>query len=161
MRKSDRLFQLTNLLRAHQPVTAKELAEKLSVSERTIYRYMDDLSLSGVPVYGEAGIGYSLSEGFELPPLQLTQQELEALIVGVNMLSSWTGKELRNASHSLLSKIEASLPNPDKLGVQRTVRVPGEHLRAIDFKHWDQLHKAINSHEWIEISYNTNSVFKL
>ena len=73
------------------------------------------------------------------------------------MLSSWTGKELRNASHSLLSKIEASLPNPDKLGVQRTVRVPGEHLRAIDFKHWDQLHKAINSHEWIEISYNSLS----
>ncbi|WP_444939344.1 helix-turn-helix transcriptional regulator [Microbulbifer sp. JMSA002] len=75
MRKSDRLFQLANILRAHQPITAKELAEKLSVSERTIYRYMDDLSVSGIPVYGETGVGYRLSNGFELPPLQLTQEE--------------------------------------------------------------------------------------
>lgn len=155
MHKSDRLFQLTNLLRAHRPITAKNLAEKLAVSERTIYRYMDDLSLSGIPVYGEAGIGYRLSEGFELPPLQLTQLELEALIVSVDMLSSWTGPELGKASRALLSKIEAGLSNPTKLGVQKNIRVPGEHLRAIDFKHWDQLHKAINSQQWVHISYNS------
>lgn len=62
MRKSDRLFQLTNILRVHQPITARELAVRLSVSERTIYKYMDDLSVAGVPVYGEAGVGCGLSK---------------------------------------------------------------------------------------------------
>lgn len=159
MRKSDRLFQLTNILRAHQPITARELAEKISVSERTIYRYMDDLSTSGIPVYGEAGIGYRLSEGFELPPLQLTQQELEALIVGVNMISSWTGPTLSKASGSLLSKIEAALPRNsiDQSGVKRYIRSPGEHLRSIDFTNWDQLHEAIKTEQWVYISYKSLS----
>jgi predicted DNA-binding transcriptional regulator YafY len=87
VRKSDRLFQLTNLLRAHQPLTARELATRLCVSERTIYRYIDDLSLAGIPVYGEAGLGYRLSEGFEMAPLQLSATELEALITGVNLVA--------------------------------------------------------------------------
>jgi len=63
VQKSDRLFQLTNILRRHQPLTAKQLAEKLMVSERTIYRYVDDLSISGIPVYGEPGVGYRLTSG--------------------------------------------------------------------------------------------------
>lgn len=159
MRKSDRLFQLTNILRAHQPITAKELSERLSVSERTIYRYIDDLSVSGVPVYGEAGVGYRLSEGFELPPLQLTKQELEALIVGVNMISSWTGPTLSKASHSLLSKIEAALPHAasTQSNCQRTVRVPGEHIRSIDFSHWDAIHQLIQKQRWAKIHYRSQS----
>lgn len=159
MRKSDRLFQLTNILRAHQPITAKELSERLSVSERTVYRYIDDLSVSGIPVYGEAGIGYKLSEGFELPPLQLTEQELEALIVGVNMISSWTGPTLSKASHSLLSKIEAALPHTasTQSNNQRTVRVPGEHMRSIDFSHWDDLHQLIQESHWATIRYKSLS----
>ncbi|WP_445359590.1 helix-turn-helix transcriptional regulator [Microbulbifer sp. ANSA005] len=159
MRKSDRLFQLTNILRAHQPITAKELSERLSVSERTIYRYMDDLSVSGVPVYGEAGIGYRLSKGFELPPLQLTEQELEALILGVNMTSSWTGPTLSKASHSLLSKIEAALPNKTlaQSGEQRSVRFPGEHIRSIDFDYWDKIHQLIHEKRWVQICYKSLS----
>jgi len=74
MRKADRLFQLTNLIRARQPVTAHQLAEELGVSVRSIYRYIDDLSVSGIPVYGIAGEGYRLYEGFELPPLNLTEK---------------------------------------------------------------------------------------
>ncbi|WP_444890133.1 helix-turn-helix transcriptional regulator [Microbulbifer sp. DLAB2-AA] len=155
MRKSDRLFQLANILRAHQPITAKELAEKLSVSERTIYRYMDDLSVSGIPAYGEAGVGYRLSNGFELPPLQLTQEEFEALIISLNLLSSWTGAELKQSSLSLLSKIEAGLPDLGKYDLHKTVRVPGKHLRSVDFSLWDQLHKAISSKQWIYLSYTS------
>lgn len=159
MRKSDRLFQLTNILRAHQPITAKELSERLSVSERTVYRYIDDLSVSGVPVYGEAGVGYRLSEGFELPPLQLTQQELEALVLGVNIISSWTGPTLSKASHSLLSKIEAALPNtvstqPDD---QRPVRIASEHIRPVDFDYWDEIHHLIRAQQWGKIRYNSLS----
>ncbi|ADZ91604.1 helix-turn-helix transcriptional regulator [Marinomonas mediterranea] len=159
MSKSDRLFQLTNILRAHQPITARELSERLCVSERTIYRYIDDLSVSGVPVYGEAGVGYKLSEGFELPPLQLTEQELEALIVGVNMTFSWTGPMLSKASRSLLSKIEAALPHTvsTQSNNQRTVRTPGEHIRAIDSCHWDELHQLIQENQWAQICYRSLS----
>lgn len=155
MRKSDRLFQLTNILRAHQPVTAEELSERLSVSVRTIYRYMDDLSLAGVPVYGEAGVGYRLSEGFELPPLQLNEQELEALIVGVNMVSSWTGPSLSEASQSLLSKIEAALPSRVVSSDQsRTVRIPGAHE---DSTCWEELHSSIQAGQWVQIQYRSLS----
>ncbi|MHA2936887.1 helix-turn-helix transcriptional regulator [Vibrio sp. RC27] len=159
MRKSDRLFQLTNILRAHQPITAKELSERLSVSERTIYRYIDDLSVSGVPVYGETGVGYRLSEGFELPPLQLTEHELEALILGVNMISSWTGPTLSKASHSLLSKIEASLPNSvsTQPSDQRVARVPGEHIRPMDFDYWDEIHQFIREKRWVQVRYKSLS----
>ena len=86
MRKADRLFQLVNLIRVHQPVTAAFLAERLEVSVRTVYRYIDDISASGIPVYGEAGRGYTLSEGFELPPLTLSDDELEALTLSVDMM---------------------------------------------------------------------------
>ncbi|WP_062270699.1 helix-turn-helix transcriptional regulator [Endozoicomonas arenosclerae] len=159
MRKSDRLFQLTNILRAHQPITAKQLAEKLSVSERTIYRYIDDLSVSGIPVYGEAGLGYRLSEGFELPPLQLTQAELEALVVGVNMVAAWTGPTFSEASSSLLNKIEAALPEEFSSSgeFQRSIRTPGEHRRVMDFEVWETLHSAIQSGHWLLMSYQSLS----
>ena len=154
MRKSDRLFQLTNLLRAHQPLTARELATRLCVSERTIYRYMDDLSLAGIPVYGEAGLGYRLSEGFEMAPLQLSAAELEALITGVNLVAVLTGKGMADPARSLLAKIEAALPAKD---VQATrapvVRVPDYRTAHPVYARWDRLHDAITAGHWLEIGY--------
>ncbi|MDW6002274.1 helix-turn-helix transcriptional regulator [Vibrio mangrovi] len=159
MRKSDRLFQLTNILRKHQPITAKKLAEKLMVSERTIYRYIDDLSVSGIPVYGEPGIGYRLSEGFELPPLQLSPNELEALITGVNFIASLTGKDFASSAHSLLSKIEAAMPDTllftaDK---DRTVRVPATHSKLSGYHLWEKVHSAIKSGSWLVMTYESIS----
>jgi predicted DNA-binding transcriptional regulator YafY len=109
MRKADRLFQLVNIIRNQQPITAAELAQRLEVSERSIYRYIDDLSLSGIPIYGEAGKGYSLQQGFELPPLNLTLEEIEALHIAMDLLSKTTGFTEGSAGRSLLSKIEAGL----------------------------------------------------
>ena len=86
MRKAERLFQLVNLIRAQQPITAEQLAQRIGVSVRTIYRYIDDLSLSGIALYGEPGRGYSLQDGFELPPLTLSQDEIAALLLGVELL---------------------------------------------------------------------------
>jgi len=154
VRKSDRLFQLTNLLRAHQPLTARELATRLCVSERTIYRYMDDLSLAGIPVYGEAGLGYRLSEGFEMAPLQLSAAELEALITGVNLVAVLTGKGMADPARSLLAKIEAALPAKY---VQATrapvVRVPDYRTAHPVYARWDRLHDAITAGHWLEIGY--------
>jgi len=158
VRKSDRLFQLTNLLRAHQPLTARELATRLCVSERTIYRYMDDLSLAGIPVYGEAGLGYRLSEGFEMAPLQLSAAELEALITGVNLVAVLTGKGMADPARSLLAKIEAALPAKD---VQATrapvVRVPDYRTAHPVYARWDRLHDAITAGHWLHIGYRDAS----
>ena len=154
MRKSDRLFQLTNLLRVHQRLTARELAMRLCVSERTIYRYMDDLSLAGIPVYGEAGLGYRLSEGFEMAPLQLSAAELEALVTGVNLVAVLTGKGMADPARALLAKIEAALlAQGIQVDCDPVVRVPDYRTAHPVYARWDQLHEAITAGCWLEIGY--------
>ncbi len=82
MRRADRLFQIVQFLRSRRVTTARWLAERLEVSERTIYRDVRDLLASGVPIDGEAGIGYAIRRGFDLPPLMFTREELDALALG-------------------------------------------------------------------------------
>lgn len=109
--KSERLFQLVNLLKGRRlAVTAKQLADKLNVSERTIYRDIQHLQTSGVPIEGEAGIGYLISE-CDLPPMMFTLEELQALMLGSRMVSEWTDPVLADKAHSALAKIEAVLPS--------------------------------------------------
>jgi predicted DNA-binding transcriptional regulator YafY len=110
MRRADRLFSLLLYLRRPRAVTARELARKLEVSERTVYRDVRDLSLSGVPVEGEAGVGYRLRPGFEVPPLMFTKVELTALRLGAQMVQGWADAELAKAGESALAKIECALP---------------------------------------------------
>lgn len=154
MRKSDRLFQLTNILRTHQPITAKALAEKLSVSERTIYRYMDDLSVAGIPVYGEAGVGYCLDEGFELSPLTLSEKELEALISGVNFVAALTTDSLSQSAKSLLAKIEAVLPeHRAQQDDKRIIRVPTLEQKQIERSTWGAIHEAIQQQAQLCMCY--------
>ena len=96
-RRADRLFQIVQILRGRRLTTAGLLAERLGVSERTIYRDIRDLSLSGVPVEGEAGSGYRLLAGYDLPPLMLTTQESEALMAAIRLLQTWGGASLSQA----------------------------------------------------------------
>ncbi|MBD2249123.1 YafY family protein [Nostoc sp. FACHB-888] len=153
MRKADRLFQLVNLIRTHQPITAEQLAERIGVCVRTIYRYIDDLSLSGIPVYGEPGVGYALDEDFELPPLTLTCDEIAALMLGVEMLSRSTGTDLAAAAKTLLSKIGAVLP-PRSFDPTRTpVRALGEILNNQSLRHWNDLYRSIQQQQAVKIVY--------
>src|ERR1044072_5288414 len=85
MRRADRLFQIVQFLRGRRLTTAAFLAGRLGVSLRTVYRDVRDLSLSGVPVEGEAGVGYRLQAGFDVPPLMFTLNEIEALAIGARM----------------------------------------------------------------------------
>lgn len=102
MRRADRLFQLVQILRNKRLVTARELAERLEVSDRTIYRDIQDLSLSGVPVEGEAGVGYHLRYSLDIPPLMFTAAEIEALVVGARMLKAWGGSELGSSAQCVM-----------------------------------------------------------
>ena len=110
MRRADRLFQIVQILRNKRLVTAKTLAERLEVSERTIYRDIQDLSLSGVPVEGEAGVGYMLRHSIDIPPIMFTSDEIEALVVGARMVKTWAGIELGYSAQSALDKITAVIP---------------------------------------------------
>ena len=89
MRRADRLFEIIQHLRRRKLVRAADLAESLEVSERTIYRDIRDLMASGVPIEGEAGVGYILHDGFDLPPLMFKEEEIEALVLGARIVQTW------------------------------------------------------------------------
>jgi len=110
MRRADRLFQIVQILRNKRLVTAHDLAERLEVSERTIYRDIQDLSLSGVPIEGETGVGYHLRYSLDIPPLMFNADELEALVLGMRIIKVWGGSELGSSAQSALDKIQAVLP---------------------------------------------------
>lgn len=110
MRRADRLFQLVQILRRDRFSTAARLARELEVSERTVYRDIQDLARNGVPIEGEAGVGYRIGSRFELPPLTLSFEEMEALVMGARMVSAWADPALKAASHALIAKVEAVLP---------------------------------------------------
>jgi predicted DNA-binding transcriptional regulator YafY len=112
MRRADRLFQLVSLLRARGFATGQQLAESLGVSKRTVYRDIRDLERSGVPIRGEAGVGYRLERGFEMPPLTFSEAEIEALVLGARMVGAWGDVELASASESALQRLESVLPEP-------------------------------------------------
>ncbi len=110
MRRADRLFEIIQILRRKKLVRARELAEALEVSERTIYRDIRDMAASGVPIEGEAGVGYVLRGGFDLPPLMFDEQEIEALVLGARIVESWADQELAEAAGDVIAKVEAVIP---------------------------------------------------
>ncbi len=121
MRRADRLFQIIQFLRTRRVTTAQWLAERLEVSERTIYRDIKDLILSGVNIEGEAGIGYVVRKGFDLPPLMFSEDEITALTLGARLVESWTDASLATAAQSALSKIETVLPDDLKNSLGNTL----------------------------------------
>jgi predicted DNA-binding transcriptional regulator YafY len=110
MRRADRLFEIVQLLRGRRLRTAQAIADRLEVSGRTIYRDIDALIGSGVPIEGERGVGYVIRGRFDLPPLQFTAEELQALALGVRFVRAWADPDLIHAAEEALVKIDAVLP---------------------------------------------------
>jgi predicted DNA-binding transcriptional regulator YafY len=110
MRRADRLFKLVQLLRGRRLSTAAWLAEKMEVSARTVYRDVADLQAQGVPIDGEAGVGYRLVAGFDLPPLMFTTLEAQALVASVRIAQSRLDRALAMAAEDALGKIVGVLP---------------------------------------------------
>ncbi len=111
MRRADRLLRIIQLLRRHRrPVTGSRMAEELEVSLRTLYRDIADLITDGVPIRGEAGVGYVLGEGYDLPPLMFKADELEAIMLGLSWVSRRGDTVLRTAADDVIAKIGTVLP---------------------------------------------------
>jgi predicted DNA-binding transcriptional regulator YafY len=111
MRRADRLFQIIQILRrAPKPVTAQALAAELNTSKRTIYRDVADLVAQRVPIQGEAGLGYVLQAGLDLPPLMLTADEIEAAVLGAQWVARHSDPVLTRAAEDLIAKIAAVVP---------------------------------------------------
>ena len=111
MRRADRLFQIIQLLRRRRAVTtAAQLASRLEVSERTVYRDIRDLMLAGTPIEGEAGVGYRIRPGYDLPPLMFDREEIQALVLGVRIVRQFGDPALARASDAILAKVAAVLP---------------------------------------------------
>ncbi|HWD60139.1 MAG TPA: YafY family protein [Stellaceae bacterium] len=113
LRRADRLFDILRILRAAKgPVTAASIAGELEVTVRTVYRDISTLQARRIPIEGAAGIGYLLRRGFELPPLMFTEDEAEAIAVGVRMLARTGDPGLQKAAESVLSKVTLVVPDP-------------------------------------------------
>src|SRR3954469_17120130 len=98
MRRTSRLFEIIQLLRsAKKPLTAAAIAETLEVTKRTVYRDVASLQAMSVPIYGEAGVGYVMRPGYDLPPLMLSVEEVEALVVALSLLGRTGDKGLKAA----------------------------------------------------------------
>ena len=111
MRRADRLFQIIQILRrARRPVTADAIALELETSKRTIYRDIADLMGQRVPIRGEAGVGYILDGGYDLPPLMLTPDEIEAAVLGAQWVAGRGDPALSRAAKDLIAKIGAAVP---------------------------------------------------
>lgn len=154
MRRADRLFQIVQILRRRKLTTARHLADALEVSERTIYRDIADLSRSGVPVLGEAGVGYALSRGFEVPPLMFTLDEVEALLLGAKLVQAWGDPELARAVTSAALKVEAVLPPPllERVSKQ-TLFAPDFHVPPSAARCLTLLRHAIRDQQTVQLSY--------
>jgi predicted DNA-binding transcriptional regulator YafY len=156
MRRADRLFRIVQLLRAGRLQTARGLAQKLQVSDRTIYRDVQDLQLSGVPILGEAGIGYTLRRDFDLPPLMFDRREITALVLGSRMVAAWGDAELAAAANDALRKIEAVLTPALRDRIDAVpLYVPGYGLenQGSTRESLERLRTAIEGHSVIEVAY--------
>src|SRR5258706_1568391 len=111
MRRADRLFQIIQVLRrTRKPLTADAIAAELETSKRTIYRDIATLMGQRVPIRGEAGMGYILEKGFDLPPLMLTPDEIEAAVLGAQWVARHADTALFRAAHDLIAKNAATVP---------------------------------------------------
>lgn len=154
MRRADRLFQIVQKLRGGRLVTASQLADHLEVSARTIYRDVRDLLSSGVPILGEAGVGYTLPRSFDLPPLMFDRQEIEALVIGARIVGSWGDKRLARAAKAVLSKVEAVLPERLRRQLDETALfAPSFHVPPEARAFLGELRAAMERRQKVRLDY--------
>ncbi len=158
MRRADRLFQIVQLIRGRRLSTAAYLAQRLEVSERTVYRDIADLQHQGVPIEGEAGVGYRLGHGFDLPPLMFSEDEARALVASVRMAQVWQDPVLAQASLVALGKILSVLPATARAAAQSmAIYAPPSGLEPAVQATLQTLREAAQEHRKIQMTYRDAS----
>lgn len=154
MRRADRLFQIAQYLRGRRLTTAKQLSDWLAVSERTIYRDIRDLSISGVPVEGEAGVGYRIKAGFDLQPLMFSSDEIDALVIGMRMVQAWGGPQLAASAAASLAKITLALPKDKRDFVEATALfAPAFHIDPQHGERLEAIRQTIRQQRKLQLEY--------
>ncbi|QBX99451.1 YafY family transcriptional regulator [Rhodophyticola sp. CCM32] len=156
MRRADRLFQIVQLLRSGKLITARHLADTLEVSERTIYRDIAHLVGSGLPIDGEAGLGYLMRAGYDLPPLMFTTDEIVALTAGARMIRAWGGAAMVKGAEQALDKITSVLPDDTRARAEAVAihARPRADMTETVRRIIDQLEAAVTRRERITMAYS-------
>ncbi|HSI47826.1 MAG TPA: YafY family protein [Ideonella sp.] len=154
MRRADRLFQLVQLIRGRRLSTAAWLAGRLEVSLRTLYRDVADLQAQGVPIEGEAGVGYRFGAGYELPPLMFSTEEAKALVAAVRIAGPRMDAALVAQAENALSKILAVLPSAARTAAEAQVLfVPAVGPDAVTLTRLAVLRQAAESRHLLRLLY--------
>ena len=154
MRRADRLFSLVQLIRGRRLSTAAWLGERLEVSPRTVYRDVADLQRQGVPIEGEAGVGYRLGRGFDLPPLMFTRDEARALAMATQMASQWLDPVLALAASDAMSRVMSVLPASMRVEVENMpMAAPGGGLDSAVARQLQTLREAAQKRDVLHIGY--------
>lgn len=158
MRKAERLFEIVQLLRrAKEPMSAQGIATELGSSKRSVYRDMVALKAQDVPIRGEAGIGYVLERGFDMPPLMLTTDELDAAVLGAQWVASRGEQDLAKAALNLLAKIEVVIPERLRGQVLEPITSIAPVVPVIEMVDASFLRNAIRKHRKIALVYEGGS----
>lgn len=161
MNRIDRLHAILTHLQSKKKVTAQEMADRFNISLRTVYRDVKALDESGVPVIGEAGSGYTIMEGYRLPPVMFTQEEASALLLGAKLAEQFTDGSVRRHFNAALFKIKAVLRSPDKEYVDSLT----EHIeiltrnspdRESPQQYLSQLQQAVVHKNIVHMQYRSN-----
>ncbi len=159
MRRADRLLRLIQILRRHRrPVTGDLMAQELEVSLRTIYRDIADLVTDGVPIRGEAGVGYVLGEGYDLPPMMFTTDELEAVMLGLRWVERRGDVDLARAAQDTVAKIGAMIPERLRpVLYDAALLVPPKYDQVIERIDVARLRAAIRDGRKVHLAYRAEN----
>lgn len=158
MRKAERLFEIVQFLRrVGGPVSAQQIAQELGSSKRSVYRDVAALMAQGVPIRGEAGIGYVLEKGFDMPPLMLTSDELDAAVLGAHWVASRGEPDLAKAALNLLAKIKVVVPERLRAHVLEPATSVAPVTPAFEAVNSSMLRNAIRAHKKLKIVYQDDS----
>jgi predicted DNA-binding transcriptional regulator YafY len=159
MRRTERLFQIIQILRrARRPVTADQIAAELETSRRTIYRDIAELFAQHVPIRGEAGVGYVLGRGFDMPPLMLTPDEIEAAVLGAAWVAGRGDPALARAAQDLVAKIGAVIPQHLRpFLLESTLTTPQSRRLAADTIDMTRLRAWIHTQGKVRIRYRAET----
>src|SRR5690606_36437512 len=155
MRRADRLFQIIQVLRrSSRPVTADAMATELETSKRSIYRDIATLMAQRVPIRGEAGIGYVLDGGFDMPPLMLTSDEVEAAVLGAQWVAGRGDPALARAARDLIAKIAATVPERLRpVVLEPAVSTPPAWKQAVETLDMARVRAAIHAGRKLRLHY--------